>query len=223
MDKRFLSALDEYFCANYSDYVRLNALEGYKKPDLIFITKDGNVANRDPSCMRLCHQKNAEELLAAFKAGYADTEYTFNFSFIPFSERIRDVSRKNTFAKLLRPILAKYNETVQSAGKKLDIEPRFWEKIAKGKLYPEKCTVEALALVCGMYSRDAQSLLNVCGFELQKDSVRDVVFTYLLEQRIFNAEMRDACLSEYHITNLPIRAKRAPEAPQEGASAGEEA
>lgn len=205
MDTRFLTALDEYFCANYSDYVRLNALEGYKKPEVLYIAKDGNIARRDPSCMRLCHQENAEALLSAFKAGYADPEYTFDFSFAPRRERLRDLFRKNTFAKVMRPILAKYNETPQSAGEKLDIEPRFWNKIVKGKLYPEKCTVLALALVCHMRSADLQSLLNVCGFSLERTSVRDVVCSYLIEQRIFNPAMRDACLAEYRVITLPIR------------------
>lgn len=205
MDTRFLTALDEYFCANYSDYVRLNALEGYKKPDVLYIAKDGNIARRDPSCMRLCYQENAGELLAVFKAGFADPDYTFNFSFVPVRERLRDLSRKYTFAKVLRPILAKYNETPQSAGEKLDIEPRFWKKIVKGALYPEKCTVLALALVCHMRSADLQSLLNVCGFTLEKTSVRDVVCGYLIEQRIFNPAMRDACLAEYRVITLPIK------------------
>ncbi len=210
MDTRFLAALDEYFCANYSDYVRLNALEGYKKPDVLYIAKDGNIARRDPSCMRLCHQADPADLLAKFKAGYADTDYTFNFCFIPRMERFRDVFRKHTFAKVLPGILAKYNETAETAGEKLSIEPRFWKKIAKGRLYPEKCTVLALALVCNLRSADMQSLLNVCGFTLERTSVRDVVVTYLVEQRVTNPDMRDRCLSEYHIINLPIRREAPP-------------
>ena len=35
--------------------------------------------------------------------------------------------------------------------------------------------------------------------------MRDVVVRYLLEQKIFNEEMRDACLAEYRLTNLPIK------------------
>ena len=106
---------------------------------------------------------------------------------------------------MLLATLTKYDETWESVGEKLDIEPRFWRMIVKGKLYPEKCTVLALALVCHMRTADLQSLLNVCGFELKKESVRDVVVSYLVEQKVFNAEMRDGCLAEYRITTLPIR------------------
>ena len=81
MRSEHLRALDEYFCALYSDYVRLSAIEGYVMPDVLYIADDGNVARRDPSCMRLCHQKDCEGVLARFKAGLADTTFTFSFSF----------------------------------------------------------------------------------------------------------------------------------------------
>lgn len=90
-------------------------------------------------------------------------------------------------------------------GRKLAIEPRFWERIVRGRLYPEKNTILALALVCGMQWRDVLNLLAVAGFEFRDDEVRDVVVRYLIENSIFNPTMRDACLAEYRITNLPIR------------------
>ena len=201
MDTQYLQSLDEYFCANYSDYVRLAALEGYVRPELIYIEKDGNIARRDPAILRLSGQKNAAELLKRFKSELLDTEYTFNFSVPSCFARLRDLSRKHTFKKVLAPTLKKYHETWE----KLNIEPRFWEMIAKGKLYPEKGTVFAVALVCRMRHADLVNLLNTCGFTLKKESVRDVVVSYLIEQRVFNAEMRDACLAEYRITTIPIK------------------
>ena len=205
MDTLYLQALDEYFCANYSDYVRLASLEGYERPDLLYIEKDGNIARRDPSAMRLSEQTGKAEILARFKTELADTDYTFRFSVASYFSRFRDLFRKHTFAKTLSGILPKYNETWESAGEKLEIEPRLWKMIKRGKLYPEKCTVLALALVCRMRAADLTSLLNVCGFELKKESVRDVVVSHLIEQKIFNGEMRDACLAEYRITTIPIK------------------
>ena len=73
-----------------------------------------------------------------------------------------------------------------------------------GSLYPEKNTVLALALVCGMQWQDVLNLLAVCGFEFRGDEVRDIVVRYLIENSIFNPVMRDACLAEYRIENLPI-------------------
>lgn len=204
----YLTALDDHFCAQYSDYVKLSALEGYEMPDVLYVAADGNIARRDPSCMRLVHQKKKDELLGRLKDGLADTNYTFSFSFIPFRERVRDRFRKYTFAKLLPEILKHCGETAESAGAKLAIEPCFWDRIVKGKLYPEKNTLLALALVCRMQRLDVNNLLAVCGYSLDDTVVRDVVVQYLIERQIFNEEMRDRCLAEYKIENLPIARER---------------
>ena len=124
MESQFIKSLDEYFCAQYSDYVRLSALKGYAAPDVITVGKDGNVQRKSAEVMRLCHQKNCEELLARFKEGLIDTEYSFNFSVPSFKDRTRDPFRKYTFAKLLPGALARVNETAESAGEKLNIAPK---------------------------------------------------------------------------------------------------
>lgn len=209
MEKQYLTSLDEYFCANYSDYVRLSALEGYEMPEVVSVGADGNIERKDSEIMRLSKQKNKTELLARLKEGLADTEFTFNFSFRSFRDWIRDPFRKYTFAKVLPRALSNVGETVESAGEKLDISPKYWQKIVKGKLYPEKNLVIALALVTGMKQSDVNNLFNVMGFGFEKDRVRDVVCEYLLTNGIFNEEMRDKCLSEYKITNLPIKRKEA--------------
>ena len=207
MEMQFIKSLDEYFCAQYSDYVKLSAIPGYVAPDVVTVGADGNIERKSSEVLRLCYQKNAEELLARFKEGLTDTEYSFSFSFRSFRDRTRDPYRKYTFAKLLPGALARANETAESAGEKLNIEPKYWQKIVKGKLYPEKNTVIALALVTAMKRADVNNLFNVMGFSFQKESVRDVVCEYLLSNGIFNEDMRDQCLAEYNITTLPIKRK----------------
>lgn len=209
METQYLTSLDEYFCEQYSDYVRLSALEGYEMPEVVSVGADGNIERKDSEVMRLCRQKNKENLLALLKEGLADTEFTFNFSFRPFRDRVRDPFRKFTFAKLLPEALAHAGETAEGAGEKLDISPKIWQKIVKGKLYPEKNTVLALALVTAMQQADVINLFNVMGYTFEKERVRDVVCEYLIKNGIFNAEMRDACLKEYKITNLPIKRNEA--------------
>lgn len=200
-----ISALDEYFCAHYSDYVRLSALEGYVMPEVVYVDRDGNIARRDSSCMRLCYQKDPAALLKALKDSLADTEFTFSFRFVPFRMRFRARHGKTSFAKTLPAVLHRCGETAESAGEKLDIEPRFWKKLVKGSLLPEKNTLLALALVCRMRVQDAALIFASCGFGFRDDNVRDVVLRYLIEQQIFSEELRDMCLAEYKITNLPIR------------------
>ena len=209
MRNEYLRALDEYFCALYSDYVRLSAIEGYVMPDVLYVASDGNVARRDASCMRLCYQKDCEGLLKKFKASLADTTFTFSFAFPTLRERISDRFRKTSFARLLPEALRHCGDTVQGAGEKLAVEPRFWKRIAKGSLYPEKNTVFALALTSNLQLQDTAVLLASLGYSFQSDDVRDVVVRYLLEQRIANPAMRDACLAAYCIESLPIRRENA--------------
>lgn len=203
--ENYIEALDEYFCAEYSDYVRISAIEGYKMPEIVYVGSDGNIARRDSSCMRICYQPEKAEILKTFKSTLSDTDFSFNFSLIPVSERFRARFGKYTFAKLLPAALRRAGETPESAGAKLAIEEKFWEMIVKGKVYPSKNTVLALALVCRFQQEDTNNLLAVCGMRLDDDSVRDVVVHFLLSQKIFNEEMRDRCLAEYKIENLPIR------------------
>ena len=207
MKSTYLTELDEYFCGQYSDYVKLSALEGYVMPEVVYVGADGNVSRRDSEVMRLAHQKNRDELLQKLKDNLFDTDFTFNFAFRPFREKLRDRSRKYTFAKVLPSCLSRCHETVESAGEKLNIESDIWQKIVKGKVYPEKNTVIALALVCHMGMQEVTALFNVCGFQFDATSVRDVVCEYLIKQKIHNEQMQDECLAEYKITNLPIKRK----------------
>ncbi len=204
MKETYLEALDEFFAAHYSDYIKLAALEGYRRPELLTVDRDGNIGRKDSSLLRLCHQEKCGELLKTLKDGLTDTTFTFSFRFRTFREKWNDLFDKNTFAKHLPSILAHSGESVWSAGEKLSIPAEVWEGIVKGKLYPQKNTVLALALVCRMRPQDTNALLVLSGFSFDLTVVCDVVVEYLLERELFNPEMRDRCLQEYHIENLPI-------------------
>lgn len=208
MENSYIRSLDEYFCARYSNYTRICAIEGYRLPDLIKIDRDGNISRNNSELMRLDRQQNCDTLLETFKQGLQDTDYTFLFSFPSVSERLKDRFRKITFAKLLPKILSRSGETPETAGSKLDIDKTIWKRIVKGSLYPEKNTVLAVALVCRLSEKEAATLLGVCGFTIDDTSVRDVVVDYLLIHKIFNEEMRDTALAEYKIDCLPIRRRK---------------
>ena len=205
MEYSYVRELDEFFASQYSDYVKIAAIEGYKMPEMLTVGPDGNITRKESKFMRIVYRENWQEIIANFKAGLEDTEFTFGFSFPSFSDRVKDPFRKLTFAKLLPSVLKKYDVTPESVGEMLSLDERVWRGIVKGKYYPEKCTVMAIALVCRMQIFDVNNLLAACGFELKQDSVRDIVFEYLLTQKIFNADMRDNCLAEYKIDTIPIR------------------
>lgn len=203
--ENYLRELDEYFCSQYSDYTKLSAISGYEMPNMVVVDADGNLSRKDSSLMRLSAQRKKDELLAVLKEGLMDTDFTFSFTFRTSRDRMSDMRRKYTFAKILPAALKHAGETVESAGEKLDIEPRFWSLIAKGKVYPEKNTVFALGLACRLQEQDFKNLLAVCGFKLDEANVRDVVVGYLMHHKIFNETMRDRCLAEYKITSLPLK------------------
>ena len=200
-----ISALDEYFMAHYSDYVRLSALPGYQMPETLVIDRDGAVSKKDSAVMRLACQQDREALLAALKEEQGDTDYTFSFRFLTFSEKLRRPFEKYSFAKVLPKILSRHKLTAEEAGERLNIEPRFWKKLVKGTLYPEKNTVLALAVVCGLTAIDTENLFNACGYEFDDKSVRDIVVRFLLEQKIFARDLVMQCLAEYKIASLPIK------------------
>lgn len=205
MDQDYLRALDEFFCSHYTDYPKLGAIEGYRMPELLTIGKNGVLERQNSERMKLCYQSDCAALLQTFKRGLVDTEFSFSFSYPSFPDRWRDLFRRHTFAKLLPAALARVKETPAGAGEKLSIEPEIWSKICKGSLYPAKSTVLALALVCRLSAGDVSDLLAVTGFSLSNENVRDIVVEYLVTQKVFNPQMRDACLAEYRIDTLPIR------------------
>lgn len=199
-----IASLDEYFCAHYADYERLAALEGYVMPEMLVLGADGSVSRLPSEMLRLSHQKEKDAILAHFKEDRVDTDFTFSFRFPTFGERMAHIFRRRSFSRLLPDALSRCGETAESAGEKLTIAPKFWKKIVRGSLIPEKGTVFALALVCHMGRQDAENLLTVCGYGFDGRSVRDVVVRYMLEQRVFAPELRNACLLEYKIDTLPI-------------------
>lgn len=199
-----LSSLDEYFMEHYADYVRLAALEGYVMPETIVVGADGTVSKRDPACMRLALQPKKEELLSRLKAEQTDTDFTFSFRFLTAGEKLKRPFEKYSFARVLPGALGRVRLSREEAGKRLSVEPRFWKKIAKGSLIPEKNTVLALILTCGLNAREAENLCNACGYSFDDKSVRDVVVRFLIEQRVLSPELREMCLAEYAVTSLPI-------------------
>ncbi len=199
-----LSSLDEYFMDRYADFVRLSALEGYEMPETVTPGADGTLRRRDSSALYLSRQRKGEELLARLKAELVDTELTFSFRFLTGKEKFTRFFEKYTFARVFPRVLRRVNLTAEEVGERIAVEPRFWKRIVKGTLIPEKGTVLAILLVCGLNAREAENLFNACGYEFDDANVRDVVVRFLLEQKVFSPELRDLCLREYSVTSLPI-------------------
>lgn len=198
-----IAALDDFFAATYCDYAKIRAIEGYEMPEMVYVGPDGNIHRRELTRMLLCFQKDKQVLLERFKAGLVDDTFTFSYRFRTLGEIFS--SGRQSFARLAPPALARCGSSSEEAEKLLGVDRRFYEKIFRGKLIPEKNFVIALALVTGMAEQDVKNLFASCGYEFDDECVRDVVARFLIEQRVVTPELRDACLREYRVANLPIK------------------
>jgi hypothetical protein len=119
--------------------------------------------------------------------------------------RIRNKLSSVGFVKISRLIFEKYKLSLLDAGQELDISAEIWKNISKGNYLPTKNTLFSLALSAHLTKDDAQNLLAVCGYELDYAIVKDVVVSYLLEQKVFNAQMIERALKEYKVDNLFLK------------------
>ena len=205
----FIVDLDEYFCEKYANYDKLCILPGYVMPVMqrSEVREDGRTyAYTLPAdTMRLATQEKKTELLAELKKRMTDT--TFSFSFRPFGSftRIRNRFSKFAFCKSLKAMLGKYGISGEEALKNLDVSEEIWQGILKGKFEPTKNLLYSLALTAQFSYDDTCALMMLCGYEFDFANVKDVVISYLLQQKVYNRSMIEAALSEYKIANLFIK------------------
>lgn len=205
----FLSDLDEYFCEKYANYDKLCILPGYKMPVMQAseVCADGRTYayTLPANTMRLATQEKKAELLAELKSRMIDTNFSFSFRPKKLFERIRDSFSKYAFHKNLKKVLGKYKLGEKETGENLAVSEEIWANICKGKFLPSMNLLYSLALTAHLSMDDTAYLFSLCNFAIDYANVRDVVLGYLLTRRVYNAEMIQAALSEYKITNLFIK------------------
>lgn len=202
----FISDLDDYFCEKYANYDRMCVLKGYVMPKMQTTQRreDGTDYSYTlpPETMRLSLQENKAALLKQLEERMCD--YTFSFSFRPlgFFEKLRCNRSKYSFKKVFARICAKYSVTPEQALGVTDIGEKTKKRILKGAYYPTKNLIFTLALACGFSMEDTEALMAVCNVSFDYAIVKDVVVSYLLVNRVHNAEMIDAALEEYGVDGL---------------------
>ena len=205
----FLADLDGYFCEKYSNYDKLCILPGYRMPVMQESTIDEfgrTVSYTLPAdTMRLALQENKDELLKILKARMADKEFSFSFTPVRFFKRIKHKFSKVAPYKILEKVLERYKIDKTEILTELNIDKEIWDTICKGKFSPTKNAIISLALVGHISTEDTKALLAVNGYAFDFTSARDVVFAYLLENKVFARPMMDAAFNEYKISNLFIK------------------
>lgn len=205
----FITDLDAYFCEKYANYDKLCVLPGYKMPKMqdTKVREDGRTYayTLPANTMRLATQEKKDELLTELKKQIVDK--TFSFSFCPYSgfRRIKNIFSKFAFYKNLKLVLGKYNLSEKDAGELLDVSEEIWTGICSGKYAPTKNLILSLALAAHFSYDDAVSLLTLCDFEFDYAVEKDVVVSYLLNNKVYNRGMIDAALAEYKIANLFLK------------------
>lgn len=205
----FILQLDEYFCEKYANYDKLCLLPGYKMPMMQAseIRADGRTyAYTLPAeTMSLSRQENKASILAALKERMTDVTFSFSFRPIWIFGRIKNVFSKYAPHKTLNVLLGKYKLTDADVLENVQISPEIWKGVRKGKYLPSKNLIFTLALVGGFSCQDAQALLNLCEYEFNYAYVKDVVVSYLLQERVSNPVMIARAFDEYKVSNLFLK------------------
>lgn len=205
----FILDLDEYFCEKYANYDKLCILPGYKMPLMQTSTVDEfgrtKTYTLPANTLRLALQEKKTELLAALKPRMADPTFSFSFRPLGLYMALRNKFSKFGFVKYFKEVLKKYGLTEQTAAEGLDISEEIWKKICKGKFLPSKNLVFSFALTAQISFEDTEEMLLLCGEEFDYAVVKDVVLSYLLNNRIYNPAMIERAFAEYNVSNLFIK------------------
>jgi len=205
----FIADLDEYFCEKYANYDKLCILPGYVMPVMqrSEVRADGRTyAYTLPAdTMRLATQEKKAELLAELKKRMTDVTFSFSFRPVGFFRRLKNRFSKLAFYKNLKAMLDKYGIVEEEALKNLNVSDEVWKGICKGKFEPTKNLLYSLALTAQFSYDDTCALMLLCGYGFDFANVKDVVITYLLQQKVYNRLMIEEALNEYKVTNLFIK------------------
>jgi hypothetical protein len=205
----FIADLDGYFCETYANYDKLCILPGYEMPVMqrSEVREDGRTyAYTLPAdTMRLAKQEKKEEILAELKKRMTDTTFSFSFGIRGFFDKLKSRFSKKGFCKNFKAMLAKYGVSESDALENLTISEEIWKGILNGVFVPTKNLLYSLALTSQLSYADTCTLMGWCGYAFNFTDVKDVVISYLLQQKVYNRAMIDAALNEYKVTNLFIK------------------
>ena len=205
----FIADLDEYFCEKYANYDRLCVLPGYKMPVMQASEVDEFGRTRaytlPANTMRLALQEKKKELLARLKEKMVDVTFSFSFQPMGFFASLKSKYSKYGFTKNFKKMLEKYGLSEADAFAGVDISEEIWRKICNGKFLPSKNLVLSLALTAQLSFDDTEELLAYLAEEFDYAIVKDVVLSYLLNNKVYNPEMIEKALTEYKVANLFIK------------------
>ena len=203
----FITDLDAFFCEYYAGYDKICVLKGYKMP----LMQRSEMQNGKmhaytlpANTMRLSLQENAADLLRQLKEKSRDKTISFSFTTVSFFKRLRKREQYKIAYQTFISLLKLYQLDKENVDG-LQIDPQIWSNIRKGKFLPSKNLIFTLALLGHLTAEDTQKMLNVYNYDFEYEIEKDVVISYLLTKKVFNAEMIKAALEEYKIDYLFLK------------------
>ncbi len=202
----FLNDLDEYFCEKYANYDKFCTLPGYKMPVMQATRLDQygrTYAYTLPSStMRLAAQEKKGELLEQVKARLVDDTFSFSFQPLSFFKRLKNKFSSKWFLKQFKATLQKYGLTEETAAENVAVEKEIWKGICKGNFLPTKNLLFTFALTAQISLEDTLLLLWAIREDFDYTVAKDVVISYLIQNKVYDRGMIEAALAEYKISNL---------------------
>ncbi len=205
----FLADLDEYFCEKFANYDLFCGLPQYRMPTMHVTTTDEygrkNSYTLPKNTMRLAKQEKKAELLAIVKEKLVCRDFTFSFQTLKWFSRLKHRFSKMGFAKVA-PLVAQHNGlTFEQLFEGTVVDDEVVQGMKKGRYLPTKNLLFAVALSAHLTLDDTEALMTVCDMEWDDTMQRDIVVKYLLQQRVFNADMVWAALDEYKVKYLYLK------------------
>ena len=205
----FLSDLDAFFCEKYANYELICGLPQYKMPKM-YETKTDEYGRKvsyslPKSNLRLAQQPEKAALLAAVKEKLVCRDFTFSFHTLSIFSAWKHRHSKIGFCKVAREIANRHSLTFEGLFEGTEATEEVMQGIIRGKFLPTKNLLFAVALYAHLSGEEVDNLMYVCGMDWDFTLQRDVVVRYLLDQRIFNADMVWAALKEYKVNNLYLK------------------
>ena len=202
----FLADLDEYFCEQFANYDLFCGLPQYRMPTM-HQTKTDEYGRKvsftlPKNTMRLAKQEHKAELLASVKEKLVCREFTFSFQTLKWYKRLSHRFKKTGFVKVAQIVAQHASLTFEQLFEGTQVPAEVVQGMKKGEFLPTKNLLFAAALAAHLSLDDTELLMTACEMEWDYTLQRDIVVKYLLQQRVFNADMVWAALDEYKVTHL---------------------
>ncbi len=204
----FIADLDDYFCKTYASYDKICTLQGYQMPK----RQTSEVRNGktyaytlSQELLKLDRQENKAEMLAQLKEKLSDKTFSFTFYTVSVWQKIKYRKFYKEARQTLALMLERYQVTETEVQNLLNVDSEIWKKIVKGRFIPSKNLLLSLFMAAHFNVDDAETLLNAFDCAFDYALAKDVVVRYLLEQKVYNEQLRDAALAEYKVRHLFLR------------------